>query len=267
MWSAPSTSSSPATPAPRSACSRGRPSCWCRWRWPWWPCFWSWRGGPRPPGRAAILGLILGGALGNLADRFFRDDHGAVVDFVALHFWPTFNVADASHRGGVRPAPGLAGAGSEAVVTVLAVTVPASLDGVRVDKAVSLVADLSRSTVNSAGRARDGSGSTATWCGAAAPPCGRASSSRSTSDADRGPAGAGGGPGVDFEVVYEDPDVIVVDKPAGLVVHPGAGTPQRDPGPRPVGPLSRSSAAAGREWARTPTAPGSSTGSTGGPRV
>jgi signal peptidase II len=47
-------------------------------------------------GRAAVLGLILGGALGNLADRFFRDDHGAVVDFVALHFWPTFNVADAS---------------------------------------------------------------------------------------------------------------------------------------------------------------------------
>jgi signal peptidase II len=25
----------------------------------------------------------------------FRHDHGAVVDFVALHFWPTFNVADA----------------------------------------------------------------------------------------------------------------------------------------------------------------------------
>jgi signal peptidase II len=48
------------------------------------------------PGRAAILGLILGGALGNLADRAFRNDHGAVVDFIALHFWPTFNVADAS---------------------------------------------------------------------------------------------------------------------------------------------------------------------------
>jgi signal peptidase II len=46
-------------------------------------------------GRAAVLGLILGGALGNLADRLFRGDHGAVVDFVALHFWPTFNVADA----------------------------------------------------------------------------------------------------------------------------------------------------------------------------
>ncbi len=47
-------------------------------------------------GRAAVLGLILGGALGNLCDRLFRGDHGAVVDFVALHFWPTFNLADAS---------------------------------------------------------------------------------------------------------------------------------------------------------------------------
>ncbi|HEY7917329.1 MAG TPA: signal peptidase II [Acidimicrobiales bacterium] len=46
--------------------------------------------------RAATFGLILGGALGNLCDRLFRGDHGAVVDFVALHFWPTFNVADAS---------------------------------------------------------------------------------------------------------------------------------------------------------------------------
>ena len=45
-------------------------------------------------GRAAVLGLILGGALGNLADRLFRGDHGAVIDFIALHFWPTFNVAD-----------------------------------------------------------------------------------------------------------------------------------------------------------------------------
>jgi signal peptidase II len=45
--------------------------------------------------RAAILGLILGGALGNLSDRLFRAEHGAVVDFIDFHFWPTFNVADA----------------------------------------------------------------------------------------------------------------------------------------------------------------------------
>jgi signal peptidase II len=41
------------------------------------------------------LGLVVGGALGNLSDRIVRPDKGAVVDFVALHFWPTFNVADA----------------------------------------------------------------------------------------------------------------------------------------------------------------------------
>ena len=40
------------------------------------------------------LGLVVGGALGNLSDRVLRSNHGAVVDFIALHFWPTFNVAD-----------------------------------------------------------------------------------------------------------------------------------------------------------------------------
>jgi signal peptidase II len=45
-------------------------------------------------GRAAMLGLILGGALGNLADRLFRNLHGGVVDFVNFHFFPSFNVAD-----------------------------------------------------------------------------------------------------------------------------------------------------------------------------
>jgi signal peptidase II len=43
---------------------------------------------------AVALGLVIGGALGNLSDRIFRGHHGAVVDFIALHFWPTFNVAD-----------------------------------------------------------------------------------------------------------------------------------------------------------------------------
>jgi 23S rRNA pseudouridine1911/1915/1917 synthase len=36
-------------------------------------------------------------------------------------------------------------------------------------------------------------------------------------------AGVAAEPGVRFGVVYEDPLVAVVDKPAGLVVHPGAG--------------------------------------------
>jgi signal peptidase II len=35
--------------------------------------------------------LLLGGALGNLADRVRE---GAVTDFIKLPFWPTFNLAD-----------------------------------------------------------------------------------------------------------------------------------------------------------------------------
>jgi signal peptidase II len=45
---------------------------------------------------AVALGLILGGALGNVADRLFRGHGGSVVDFVTLSHFPTFNVADAS---------------------------------------------------------------------------------------------------------------------------------------------------------------------------
>lgn len=40
-------------------------------------------------------GLIAGGAAGNLADRVFRHNGGAVIDFVDLRVWPVFNVADA----------------------------------------------------------------------------------------------------------------------------------------------------------------------------
>lgn len=47
-------------------------------------------------GAAAALGLLLGGAAGNLVDRLFRDHGGAVVDFIDLQWWPVFNVADAA---------------------------------------------------------------------------------------------------------------------------------------------------------------------------
>lgn len=42
----------------------------------------------------AALGLIVGGGAGNLVDRLVRDFGGRVVDFVDLHVWPVFNVAD-----------------------------------------------------------------------------------------------------------------------------------------------------------------------------
>jgi signal peptidase II len=43
-------------------------------------------------------GLLVGGALGNLADRV-RD--GAVTDFIDLPLWPTFNLADLAIVAGV----------------------------------------------------------------------------------------------------------------------------------------------------------------------
>lgn len=44
---------------------------------------------------AVAIGLLLGGAVGNLADRVVRGHHGSVVDFISLTDWPTFNIADA----------------------------------------------------------------------------------------------------------------------------------------------------------------------------
>jgi signal peptidase II len=41
------------------------------------------------------LGLILGGALGNLTDRLIRGPRG-VVDFIDFRVWPVFNAADSA---------------------------------------------------------------------------------------------------------------------------------------------------------------------------
>lgn len=46
------------------------------------------------PSWAIPLGLVLGGGLGNVIDRTFRDTGGRVVDFIDFHVWPTFNIAD-----------------------------------------------------------------------------------------------------------------------------------------------------------------------------
>ncbi len=51
----------------------------------------------RDRGWALGLGLLLGGALGNLTDRIIRPPspmRGEVVDFLHLTHWPVFNVAD-----------------------------------------------------------------------------------------------------------------------------------------------------------------------------
>jgi signal peptidase II len=45
-----------------------------------------------------ILGMILGGTLGNGFDRLA---YGTVTDFINVHFWPVFNVADSAISLGV----------------------------------------------------------------------------------------------------------------------------------------------------------------------
>jgi signal peptidase II len=55
--------------------------------------------GDRPPLETVALGFVLGGAVGNLVDRFARGDgiiDGPVIDWIELWFIPTFNIADAS---------------------------------------------------------------------------------------------------------------------------------------------------------------------------
>lgn len=55
------------------------------------------------PGTAhlAPLGMVLGGGLGNATDRVVRDTGGRVVDFIDLHVWPVFNLADSAIVVGV----------------------------------------------------------------------------------------------------------------------------------------------------------------------
>lgn len=106
----------------------------------------------------------------------------------------------------------------------LAVEVPGALDGVRVDRAVALLADLSRSAVDqlvAGGHVRVD---------------GRVVRTRSRplhqgeslvvalDDRPRSPVPEPD-PFVELTVVHADADVVVVDKPAGLVVHPGSGHP------------------------------------------
>lgn len=96
-------------------------------------------------------------------------------------------------------------------------TVPASLDGERVDKAIATLLDLSRaraSTLIERGVEIDGEQV-------------RASDRVSPGQTLRCPEPEGAlrlvPEPVAFNVLHEDPSVLVVDKPAGVVVHPGSG--------------------------------------------
>jgi 23S rRNA pseudouridine1911/1915/1917 synthase len=103
--------------------------------------------------------------------------------------------------------------------------VPAALDGERVDRVVALLTGLSRAEV----AALVGAGSVLID-GRPAPSRSRRVGAGETLEVtvpDRGaPAGPAPDPDVAVPVVYVDDELIVVDKPPGLVVHPGAGNQQ-----------------------------------------
>jgi 23S rRNA pseudouridine1911/1915/1917 synthase len=99
--------------------------------------------------------------------------------------------------------------------------VPALLAGVRVDRGVAMVADVSRGAATQL--IADGR----VLVDGAPVSVGRVVLREGAILTIALPAARQGGvapePGVRFEVVYADDVVAVVDKPAGLVVHPGAG--------------------------------------------
>jgi len=102
------------------------------------------------------------------------------------------------------------------------IEVPSALDGERVDRVVAMMTGASRSEVTrwlDDGLVRRG---------------GVALTTRSTRlavgdlvavdvDLDAGAEPMVGEPDIEIDVVYADDDLLVVDKPAGLVVHPGSG--------------------------------------------
>jgi 23S rRNA pseudouridine1911/1915/1917 synthase len=104
---------------------------------------------------------------------------------------------------------------------VVRTELPALMDGMRLDRAVSMLANVSRSSAAelvSAGRVLvDGAPVTH---GKELVQEGSALTVHLRPPGDSAVAPEAG---VTFDVVHADPDVVVVDKPAGLVVHPGAG--------------------------------------------
>ena len=105
---------------------------------------------------------------------------------------------------------------------MIAETVPAALDGERLDRIVAMVADLSRSdaakTIASGGVEVDG---VAMASGKVRLSEGQVITVDPASSPNVPPPGPD--PSVEFGVVHVDDHVLLIDKPPGLVVHPGAG--------------------------------------------
>ena len=188
------------------------------------------------------LGLIFGGAIGNLIDRV---RFGAVVDFLDFYWrdyhWPAFNVADSAISVGVTllawrllvappldPAaspkrgrkPGAAGGVTEGGPRQLRSTVGAAEAGMRLDRWLcARLPEVSRTRIKvliDHGRVRldDRPAKAARRLRAG---------ERVEVEIPPPPSEELAPEPIPLAIVFEDDDVLVVDKPAGMVTHPGAG--------------------------------------------
>ncbi len=125
-------------------------------------------------------------------------------------------MTDAPGAAGGNPPPALG------VAETVTTDIPALLAGVRADRGVSMVANVSRAAAAeliAAGRVLvDGA-----QVSAGRTPLREGATLSVLLPPDVRNGGVAPEPDVRFEVVYADDLVAVVDKPAGLVVHPGAG--------------------------------------------
>ena len=174
-----------------------------------------------PPDRPWLwlpTGLLIGGALGNLIDRIA---HGAVTDFVKLPLWPAFNVADMAITFGVIALlcvlEGRARRCGDSERAARASRCPTDAAGTRLDRflAEPLGSRARAQGLIDAERVRVD---------------GRVRPKRHAVKAgelivvdEREPPAAADGAQADFAIAYEDEYLLVVDKPAGVVVHPARG--------------------------------------------
>lgn len=101
---------------------------------------------------------------------------------------------------------------------------PGALDGERLDRVVALLADLSRREATEIIRA---GGVTVNGRPVLKPATRLEVDDEVALDRPERDERLEADPGVAFEVVHEDDDVLVVDKPAHLVVHPGSGVTEK----------------------------------------
>ncbi len=180
------------------------------------------RSGARHPVLPAALGLLIGGSVSNLVDRI-RLHH--VTDFIDFKWWPAFNLADSFIVVGVAillgalvaadraPTPATTHARRRGAVTTI--VAPAEAAGERLDRflATRLGSRSAAERAVSAGALVDGVARAKSHRLEGGEQIVLAEIDDRVTPIDVAPP----------RIVVEDEHLLVVDKPAGLVVHPGAG--------------------------------------------